>query len=99
MGVFVNTGLRDMVARVYGLTATQLDDTTTRYMVRQYSRDTAIEAVFEYLERTLKFNDAQLDKASELYFETFQSAKAISPDEFANLFQTDVVRKAVHYDN
>lgn len=84
--------LKDLTAEVYNCTLEQLEDREFKEKPKQVSRDVMIESVFYCLTNVLNFTEEELDKASELFFEHFGSAKAMSPREFQQVFGTDVVR-------
>lgn len=84
--------LKDLTAEIYNCTLEQLEDREFKEQPKQVSRDVMIEAVFYWLTVILRFTEEELDRASELFFEHFGSAKAISPREFMYTFGTDVVR-------
>ena len=85
--------LKTLTAKIFGLTLAEVEDREIKEKPKQINRDRMIEEVFHCLERVLKFEDDELDEASHLFFEHFQSARAISPREFQQLFGTEVVRK------
>jgi hypothetical protein len=70
----------------------EVEDRVIKEKPVQVSRDVMIQEVFGTLSGVLNFTDEELDKASELFFEHFQSARAMSPREFQQVFGTDVVR-------
>lgn len=84
--------LKDLTAEIYNCTLEELEDREFKEKPKQVSRDVMIEAVFYWLSVILRFTEEELDRASELFFEHFGSAKAISPREFMQIFGTDVVR-------
>lgn len=84
--------LKELTARIYGLTIEELEDRVIKEKPVQVPRDVMLDRVFECLVDVLEFDNDELDKASELYFEHFSSAKATSPREFQQVFGTDVVR-------
>lgn len=85
--------LKELTSKIFGLSLDQLEDRVIKEKPKQINRDVMLEEVFHCLERVLKFNDEELDKASHLYFEIFASNRAMSPREFQQLFGTEVVRK------
>lgn len=85
--------LKTLTANIFGLTLEQVEDREVKEKPKQINRDVMIEEVFHCLERVLKFTDDELEEASHLFFENFQSATAISPRQFQQLFGTEVVRK------
>lgn len=84
--------LKDLTAEIYNCTLEELEDREFKEKPKQVSRDVMIEAVFYWLTVILRFTEEELDRASELFFEHFGSAKALSPREFQQRFGTDVVR-------
>lgn len=84
--------LKELTCRIFGLTMEEVEDRAIKEKPVQVSRDTMIQEVFGTLSDVLNFTDEELDKASELFFEHFQSARAMSPREFQQIFGTDVVR-------
>lgn len=84
--------LKELTAKVYGCTMLDIEDRVFKEKPQQVSRDLMIQEVFDCLSNVLKFDDEQMDKASELFFEYFSSARAMSPREFQQLLGTDVVR-------
>ena len=84
--------LKALTAEVYNCTLEELEDRAFKEKPKQVSRDVMIESVFYCLTNVLNFTEEELDKASELFFEHFGSAKALSPREFQQVFGTDVVR-------
>lgn len=84
--------LKELTCRIFGLTMEEVEDRVIKEKPVQVSRDVMVQEVFGTLSGVLKFTDEELDKASELFFEHFQSARAISPREFQQIFGTDVVR-------
>lgn len=84
--------LKDLTAEIYNCTLEELEDRAFKEKPKQVSRDVMIEAVFYWLTVILRFTEEELDRASELFFEHFGSAKAMSPREFQQVFGTDVVR-------
>lgn len=85
--------LKKLTANIFGLTLDELEDREIKEKPKQVNRDVMIEEVFHCLEGVLKFSDDELDEASHLFFENFQSAAAISPRQFQQVFGTEVVRK------
>lgn len=84
--------LKELTCRIFGLTMEEVEDRIIKEKPVQVSRDVMIQEVFGTLSDVLNFTDEELDKASELFFEHFQSARAMSPREFQQIFGTDVVR-------
>lgn len=84
--------LKELTCRIFGLTMEEVEDRVIKEKPVQVSRDVMIQEVFGTLSAVLNFTDEELDKASELFFEHFQSARAMSPREFQQVFGTDVVR-------
>lgn len=84
--------LKELTAKVFSLSLDELEDRFIKEKPVQVPRDVMLDRVFECLVDVLQFNNEELDKASELYFEHFGSARAISPREFQQVFGTDVVR-------
>ena len=84
--------LKELTCRIFGLTMEEVEDRVIKERPVQVSRDVMIQEVFGTLSDVLNFTDEELDKASELFFEHFQSARAMSPREFQQIFGTDVVR-------
>lgn len=84
--------LKDLTAEIYNCTLEELEGREFKEKPKQVSRDVMIEAVFYWLTIILCFTEEELDRASELFFEHFGSARAISPREFMQIFGTDVVR-------
>lgn len=84
--------LKELTYRIFGLTIDEVEDRAIKEIPVQVSRDVMIQEVFGTLSDVLNFTDEELDKASELFFEHFQSARAMSPREFQQIFGTDVVR-------
>lgn len=84
--------LKELTCRIFGLTMEEVEDRVIKEKPVQVSRDVMIQEVFKTLSCSLHFTDEELDKASELFFEHFQSARAMSPREFQKIFGTDVVR-------
>jgi hypothetical protein len=84
--------LKELTAKVYGCTLEELEDRVFKERPQQVNRDDMLHSVYHCLDRVLLFTDAELDKASELYFEHLGSASAISPREFQQRVGTDVVR-------
>ena len=84
--------LKELTCRIFNLTMEEVEDRVIKEKPVQVSRDTMVHEVFDTLNNVLNFTDEELDKASELYFEHFQSTRAMSPREFQQIFGTDVVR-------
>ena len=84
--------LKKLTAHLFECTLEDIEDRYFKEKPKQINRDKMIIEVYFCLDRTLGFTDDELDKASELFFEHFSSAKAISPREFMQVFGTDVVR-------
>lgn len=84
--------LKELTCRIFNLTMVEVEDRVIKEKPVQVSRDTMVHEVFDTLSNVLNFTDEELDKASELFFEHFQSAHAMSPREFQQIFGTDVVR-------
>lgn len=84
--------LKELTCRIFGLTMDEIEHRLIKEKPKQVSRDVMVHEVFETLSKVLKFTDEEMDKASELFFEHFQSARAMSPREFQQIFGTDVVR-------
>lgn len=84
--------IKALTARLFECSLEDIEDRDFKEKPKQVSRDKMIIEVYFCLNRTLGFNDDELDKASELFFEHFGSARAISPREFLRIFGTDVVR-------
>lgn len=84
--------LKELTCRIFGLTMAEIEHRVIKEKPKQVSRDVMVHEVFETLSKVLKFTDEDMDKASELFFEHFQSARAMSPREFQQIFGTDVVR-------
>lgn len=84
--------LKELTCRIFGLTMEEVEDRVIKEKPVQVSRDVMVQEVFGTLSGVLHFTDEELDKASELFFEHFQSARAMSPREFQQIFGTDVVR-------
>lgn len=84
--------IKKLAAHIFECTLEDIEDRDFKEKPKQISRDKMIIEVYFCLDRTLGFNDDELDKASELFFEHFSSARAISPREFMQVFGTDVVR-------
>lgn len=84
--------LKELTSKIYGLTLDELEDRVIKEKPVQVDRDHMVQCVFHTLSVVLKFTGDELDKASELYFEHFCSARAISPREFQQVFGTYVVR-------
>ena len=84
--------LKELTCRIFGLTMEEVEDRVIKEKPVQVSRDVMVQEVFGTLSDVLNFTDEELDKASELFFEHFQSARAMSPREFQQIFGTDVVR-------
>ena len=85
--------LKKLTAKIFGLTLAEVEDREIKEKPKQINRDVMIDEVFHCLERVLKFNLEEMDEASHLFFEHFQSARDISPREFQQLLGTEVVRK------
>lgn len=84
--------LKELTCRIFNLTMQEVEDRVIKEKPKQVSRDVMIQEVFSTLSDVLHFTDEEMDKASELFFEHFQSARAMSPREFQQIFGTDVVR-------
>lgn len=84
--------LKKLTAHLFECTLEDIEDRDFKEKPKQINRDKMIIEVYFCLDRVLGFTDDELDKASELFFEHFSSAKAISPREFMQVFGTDVVR-------
>lgn len=84
--------LKELTSKVFNLSLEELEDRVIKEFAVQVNRDLMVEQVFHTLSTVLQFSDDELEKASELYFEHFCSARAISPREFQQVFGTDVVR-------
>lgn len=84
--------LKELTCRIFGLTMEEVEDRVIKETPVQVSRDVVVQEVFGTLSDVLNFTNEELDKASELFFEHFQSARARSPREFQQIFGTDVVR-------
>ena len=84
--------LKELTSKVFNLSLEELEDRVIKEFAVQVNRDLMVEQVFHTLSTVLQFSDEELEKASELYFEHFCSARAISPREFQQVFGTDVVR-------
>lgn len=84
--------IKTLTAHLFDCTLEELEDRDFKEKPKQVSRDKMIIEVYFCLDRTLGFDEEELDKASELFFEHFSSARAISPREFMQVFGTDVVR-------
>lgn len=84
--------IKKLTAHLFECTLEDIEDRDFKEKPKQINRDKMIIEVYFCLDRVLGFTDDELDKASELFFEYFSSAKAISPREFMQVFGTDVVR-------
>lgn len=84
--------LKKLTARVFNCSLTSLECHKFKEQPKQLDRDLLTDEVFSFLTCELNFDDEQMDKSAELFFNYFGSARAISPREFMQLFGTDVVR-------
>lgn len=84
--------IKELTARLFECSVDDIEDRDFKEKPEQINRDDMMDEVYHCLDEVLRFTDDELDKASELYFEHFGSARAISPREFMQVFGTDVVR-------
>lgn len=85
--------LKLLTCRIFGMTMEQVEDRVLKEATRKFNQDIAINEVFRTLHYVLNFDDEQLDRASELFFDNFEHTRVISPREFQQRFGTEVVRK------
>lgn len=84
--------LKDLTSRVFSIPVTELENREVKETPMQVSRDKMIQEVCDTLYAVLRFDDEQMNRASELYFEHFMSNRMITPREFMQVFGTEVVR-------
>ena len=80
--------LKDAAREVFGDT---FDDRDVKEVPVKVDQDTMIEASFKAL-RKCRLNDAEMDKASELFFEHLGFCDYMSPRKFQQLLGTEVGR-------